>query len=79
MRHMRRRYWTEGDAEMAWRDMDRRYCWGQQERCAESLKGGKECGKQARWWNNEVKSAVRWKKVMYIRLLEEAILVIRRS
>ena len=32
------------------------------------VKGRKGCGKQTRWWNDEVKSAVRRKKVMYRRL-----------
>ena len=34
--------------------------WGQRE----------GCGKQTRWWNDDVKSAVRRKKVMYRRLLD---------
>ena len=34
------------------------------------VKGRKGCGKQTRWWNDEVKSAQRRKKVMYRRLLD---------
>ena len=34
------------------------------------IKGRKECGKQTRWWNDDVKSAVRRKKVMNRRLLD---------
>ena len=64
-----KRYWTEGDVEMAWKEMREGIVGAVRKACG-VVKGRIGCGKQTRWWNEEVKSTVRWKKVMYRRLLD---------
>ena len=64
-----KRYWTDGDVKMAWKEM-REDIVGAVRKVCGVVKGKKDCGKQTRWWNDEVKSAVRPKKVMYRRLLD---------
>ena len=54
---------------MAWKEMREGIVGAVRKACG-VVKGRKGYGKQTRWWNDEVKSAVRWKKVMYRRLLD---------
>ena len=63
-----KRYWTKGDVEMAWKKKGEGVVGAMTKVCG-VVKEEKECGKQTRWWNDEVKSAVRRKEVMYRRLL----------
>ena len=55
-----KRYWTGGDVEMSWKEMREGIVGAVRKACG-VVKGRKGCGKQTRWWNDEVKSAVRWK------------------
>ena len=44
-----KRYWTEGDVEIAWKEM-REGIVGAARKVCGVVKGRKECGKQTRWW-----------------------------
>ena len=63
------KYWTDGDVEKAWEVMREGIVGAARKVCgvAKGRKGGEN---RTRWWNDEVESAVRRKKVMYRRLLD---------
>ena len=66
--HKVKRYWTEGDVELAWKEM-KECIVGTARNLCEVVKGRKESDTHTRWWNDEVKVAVRRKKSMYRSLL----------
>ena len=59
----------KGDVEKAWKEM-REGIVGAARKVCGVARGRKGCEKRTRWWNDEVESAVRRKKVMYRRLLD---------
>jgi len=64
-----KRYVADGDVEMAWKEMKEGIVGAARMVCGVA-KGRKGSEKRTRWWNDEVKSAVRRKKVMYRQLLD---------
>ena len=58
------KYWTDGDVEKTWEVM-REGIVGAARKVCGVVKGRKGGENRTRWWNDEVESAVRRKKVMY--------------
>ena len=59
--HKVKRYWMEGDVELAWNKMKEGIV-GRAKNLCGVVKGRKGSEKHTRWWNDQVKVAVRRKK-----------------